>query len=522
MTATEWARDFGGYRKESAGMSSSSQQQLPFECCALTLLPFEAAACTRQDGVLCDAVALLEYVKAHGTSPVTGEKVEKRDVLLLKTAKNAQGRWHCPLTYRVFGKHSKVAAIGTTGNVFAYEALRELNVLKTRLDPLDGTPFAAGDLLIVHDPDDADLCRRRDLSHRRLHRDEGNVRHSETAVKNERILAEARRNVAAEDDERRRRRRGEEEHTTPGLTETFRRVRDVLRPLTEDVLEGSKMSGGATARAATSSAVDVSTRSDLRCATEAELMAARYKVMRKCKKRGYVRLETNFGPLNLELRFDVAPRACENFIGLCRNGAYDDTVFHRIIKGFVVQGGDPTGEGHGGQSLWGAPFADEVDVSRLRFDARGVLAYANAGKRDQNKSQFFLTLAPCPHLDGKHTIFGKLVGGNDTLDQIEVLRVAEDHRPVGDSVLIRHAIVFADPVPDADNLFEDTVAKAIASRQTKKKAPNNLAVAKTGGRGGAPPSVPKKRARVDQPQQRHTALTIGKYLPSSAAQAQRK
>ena len=123
---------------------------------------------------------------------------------------------------------------------------------------------------------------------------------------------------------------------------------------------------------------------------------------------GKVLLETTVGDLDLELWGKEAPRACRNFIQLCMEGYYDGTPFHRVVRGFIAQGGDPTGTGEGGESIYGQPFKDEFH-SRLRFSRRGLLAMANAGK-DDNGSQFFFTLAATPELQNKHTIFGKVTG----------------------------------------------------------------------------------------------------------------
>ncbi|KAJ2786812.1 Peptidyl-prolyl isomerase cwc27 [Coemansia interrupta] len=123
---------------------------------------------------------------------------------------------------------------------------------------------------------------------------------------------------------------------------------------------------------------------------------------------GKVILETTAGDIEIELWSKEAPKACRNFIQLCLEGYYNATIFHRVVPGWIVQGGDPTGTGEGGESVYGAPFADEFH-SRLRFTRRGILAMANAGPND-NGSQFFITLAPTPELNKKHTIFGTVVG----------------------------------------------------------------------------------------------------------------
>lgn len=103
-------------------------------------------------------------------------------------------------------------------------------------------------------------------------------------------------------------------------------------------------------------------------------------------------------------------------------GYYNGTIFHRVVKDFIAQGGDPTGTGEGGDSIYGAPFKDEIH-SRLRFTRRGLVAMANAG-RDDNGSQFFFTLGPTPELQGKHTLFGKVVG--DTIYNMIKLEAETD------------------------------------------------------------------------------------------------
>ena len=105
---------------------------------------------------------------------------------------------------------------------------------------------------------------------------------------------------------------------------------------------------------------------------------------------GKVVLTTNYGEVDVELWTREAPLACRNFIQLGIEGYYDGTIFHRIIKKFMVQGGDPTGVGDGGESVWGKPFKDEIH-SRLKFSHRGLLAMANPNEPDMNQSQFFLT-----------------------------------------------------------------------------------------------------------------------------------
>eukprot|EP00635_Sarcinochrysidales_sp_CCMP3193_P001045 CAMPEP_0118908574 /NCGR_PEP_ID=MMETSP1166-20130328/11522_1 /TAXON_ID=1104430 /ORGANISM="Chrysoreinhardia sp, Strain CCMP3193" /LENGTH=547 /DNA_ID=CAMNT_0006847969 /DNA_START=70 /DNA_END=1710 /DNA_ORIENTATION=- len=537
VTATEWKRDFGGFqRKAEAG-----SRAVPFDCCCLSLVPFSSPALL--DGVLFELVALLEFVQKHGTSPVTGAPAAAKEIVRLKMDKD-EGKWRCPLTYRAFTNFSKVVAVTTSGNVYSYEGLKEL---KTTVDPLDSTPFGPGDLQTIHDPDDAELVERRSKvsAARRGDDDEDdekgrpNVRESQTALSNRKLVEEAKRNVQERQKSQQSKRkrddddRGKKDAAPRGWTETCRRVRDELKPLTCDLIEGSAMSTGATSRAATSTAVDVSTRTELRRASDVELMDARFRFFQKKAKRGYARLETTMGHLNFELRFDLAPRACENFLGLCRDGDYDDVAFHRVVRDFVAQAGEKKNENGKGDtkkessSLWGGPFPDEI-AQQVHHDERGVLSMANPGARNQNTSQFFVTFAPARHLDGKHTIFGKLVGGNDTLDAIELVRVdaADDHRPRTD-VSIRRAVVFVDPVPDADALFEQYVNDKILRRRhldanrttgagppppkttkvimARPAAPPPTSFPQSGGGGGG---KKHKGGLVEGP--KHTTLTIGK------------
>ena len=131
------------------------------------------------------------------------------------------------------------------------------------------------------------------------------------------------------------------------------------------------------------------------------------------KKTYLATFKTEKGDFVIELFADKAPQTVNNFVFLARDGFYNDTTFHRVIKGFMVQGGDPTGTGRGGP---GYKFADEFHPS-LKHNAAGILSMANAGP-NTNGSQFFITHGPTPHLDGKHAIFGKVISGMDVVNAI--------------------------------------------------------------------------------------------------------
>lgn len=145
-------------------------------------------------------------------------------------------------------------------------------------------------------------------------------------------------------------------------------------------------------------------------------------------------------------------RACWNFITLCERGYYDGVPFHRLVPGFMLQGGDPSGTGSGGQSAWGKgkPFRDTFDA-RILHDSRGILSMANSGLHS-NGSQFFVTLKAVSHLDYKHTVFGRLVGGAAVLDRIEGVGADKKEKPLQE-VMILKATVFTNPVEEADKIL---------------------------------------------------------------------
>jgi len=148
-------------------------------------------------------------------------------------------------------------------------------------------------------------------------------------------------------------------------------------------------------------------------------------------------LETNQGIIEIKLFPEIAPRTCENFLGLIEKGYYDGIIFHRVIEDFMIQGGDPTGTGRGGESIWGHPFEDEVSSS-IKFDRPGLLAMANAGP-NTNGSQFFITTVPTPWLNMNHTIFGEVTGQTsmDVVRKIETCKKGPGDKPNPEQKIIK-------------------------------------------------------------------------------------
>ena len=156
-----------------------------------------------------------------------------------------------------------------------------------------------------------------------------------------------------------------------------------------------------------------------------------------------VTLHTNMGDLKFEIYCDLTPRTAFNFLALTASGYYDGCTFHRNMKGFMVQGGDPTATGKGGQSIWGGKFPDEMHPE-CKHNRRGILSMANSGP-NTNKSQFFITYQKQPHLNSVYTAFGKLIDGMETLDAIEKVPVSKKNKPLSE-ITIKNITIHANPL----------------------------------------------------------------------------
>jgi len=188
---------------------------------------------------------------------------------------------------------------------------------------------------------------------------------------------------------------------------------------------------------------------------------------------GKVTFETTVGEIDIELWSAECPKACRNFIQLCMEGYYNNTKFFRVVPDFIVQGGDPTNTGTGGESIWGKPFKDEFH-QRLRMVRRGLVCMANAGK-DDNGSQFFFTLAATRELQNKHTVFGKV--GGDTI--FNMLRLATGHLEDGDRPKYPHRIISCQVQvnPFDDIVPRETISQELDDEKAKKKKKKSKAKA---------------------------------------------
>ena len=141
LTTTEWKSEFGGYKGVKQSGEESKFRRLPFYCCSLSFQPVENPLCTKE-GVIFDIMNIVPFLKKYGISPVTGEKMSAKDLIRLNFHKNADGKYHCPITYQVFTPHTRIVAVRPTGNVYSKEAVDRLNLKTSHLrDLITDEPF---------------------------------------------------------------------------------------------------------------------------------------------------------------------------------------------------------------------------------------------------------------------------------------------------------------------------------------------------------------------------------------------
>lgn len=210
-----------------------------------------------------------------------------------------------------------------------------------------------------------------------------------------------------------------------------------------------------------------------------------YRRVRKGRKgKGYVRVVTNIGHLNIELHCDKVPLTCDNFLTLAERRYYDGLQWHRVVPGFIAQTGDPTGSGDCGESAWGGYIKDEIRTS-LNHDAAGVVSMANGGGRDTNRSQWFVCFDAAPHLDGSHSVFGKVVGG------LYVLKKMEAEASMGHPLTVERIEVLVNPIRLAREQIQ-------AERAAAAKGGDAAVAAIAAGPmplGVLPPAKPSKERR---------------------------
>jgi peptidyl-prolyl cis-trans isomerase-like protein 2 len=506
-----------GSRAASKTDSNASFKRLPFNFCAASLQPFKHPVCT-PDGTIFDVEVISSWLEKHGnTNPVTGGPLSPKDLIALKFARNGdsssaadnQGDLIDPVSFKVFTDNTHIVAIrhGTYANVFAWDTVERMNIKpKMWRDLVDDQEFSRKDIITLQDPQNA---ASRDMSRFKFLKDgEDAVLTKEQEEERKqgcvnvdalgRIGDKVLRAKEAVERARKEREAGGDVNRSASkvLTKgTMGQPRSQVQQKKMDVKAAAYTTGKAAA-SFTSTGLTPETSGERAVLTDEEWMLKPKRV----KIKGYARMETNLGDLTIELQTETAPKAVWNFVKLAQKGYYKGVAFHRNIKNFMIQGGDPTGTGRGGTSIWGKNFADEFE-GPLTHDARGIMSMANKGK-NTNSSQFFVLYRPAKHLDNKHTIFGKVVGGLDVLAKMEAVPTDGSDRPLN-KIVIKDIVVFLDP-------FEEFLKE---KSQKEKDEAEKEAIKRMGGTDDDKTTWTGKRIRADGTVAGESAAAgVGKYL----------
>ncbi|KAI9783252.1 MAG: Peptidyl-prolyl cis-trans isomerase cyp8 [Geoglossum umbratile] len=458
ITHSEWSSSDAYSASSGSGVAKSetagaSFKRLPFNFCAVSLQPFAHPVCTA-DGTIFDLTNILPWLKKHGTNPVTGKKLESKELIKLNFHKNDDGEYVDPVTYKVFTDNTHIVALRNTGNVFAWDTVERLNIkAKMWKDLVSDETFGRSDIITLQDPQN---IGSRDLGSFKYLQDGVSTLTPEQEAEradplsgiNLKATGSSAKVLAAKQAVARARaaRTTDPNHSLvppskKSLTPSDKPTNSPASAHQSKPIVPYNAAGHTTGKAAasfTSTGLTPHTSLERALLTDEEYMLK----SRRVKIKGYARIQTSLGDLNVELHTEYAPKAVYNFVQLAKKGYYRDTTFHRNIRNFMIQGGDPTGTGKGGTSFWAKNFNDEFD-GPLTHDARGILSMANKGK-NTNSSQFFITYRPAKHLDRKHTIFGRVVGGLDVLDRLENAKTDSSDRPL-DTICIDDVVVFVDP-----------------------------------------------------------------------------
>lgn len=516
----------------------------PLHVCALTLSPHTAPV-VAPDGVVFESTSIFQLVRRTGLHPLSGRPLRPSDLVALNFSTDpSTGTYRCPIRFTPFDGSIKVIAVATTGRVYSSDVISRLNLHSAHMrDPIDGTPFAPTDLIVLYDPVvhtwtipditphpcaktlsistppqsstvslssshtsqplqtipvisfrrhmpkptifPQSVCRpppRTYLVHptnppsfvhsaaslpkpsdpallfsasapcqqsaslpippsssvsvSRLP-STSDPQHCFVPVSHHPTVPSTPRTSAILPTTPARRRHDSTANSAPPA----KKPRHTFYPLLSHDISSPQAPGALnqadTIQPSSDSSGSANVLHQKRLA-EHERKAV-YKRIRKGRKgKGYVRVVTNVGHLNIELHCDKVPIACDNFLTLAERGYYDGLLWHKVVPGFIAQTGDPTGVGDAGDSAWGGFVKDEIRTS-LMHDSPGIVSMANSGK-DTNRSQWFVCFEAARHLDGAHTVFGKVVGG------LFVLKKMETEAEMGNPLAVERVEVLVNPV----------------------------------------------------------------------------
>ena len=440
-------------------------------------------------------------------------------MIKLNFLKNDEGEYVDPVTFKVFTNNTHLVALRSTGNVFSWDTVDRLNIkAKNWKDLVSDEEFKRSDIITLQDPQNV---ASRDLSQFKYLQDGENTLTSEqiaerSAGVNQENMGSAAKILKAKEavakaraDRERATINGNgsrtiEEQALSNARKAQAEVAKSSRTTKPAPYNAAQHTTGQAAASFTSTGLTPNTSGERAIMSDEEYMLKPKRV----KLKGYARFSTNVGEMNIELYPEYAPKAVWNFIQLAKRGYYQGVQFHRNIKNFMIQGGDPTGTGRGGQSCWGKTFADEFE-GPLLHDARGILSMANKGK-DTNTSQLFITYRAVPHLNRKHTIFGRVIEGLDTLKRLEEIPGDDKDRPTS-RCEIEDIVVYVDP-------FEEFLKKRSEQEATEARKDE---IKRQGGTEDDRTTWSGKRIRADGKVEGGGEVAgVGKYLKAAAQQQQ--
>lgn len=303
LTATEW-RGIGG-KPTAAGPAS---QALPFDHCALSLTRFETPCCS-PEGVVFDLVHIVPYLRKYKKNPVSGLPMTTDEIVRLTMHKNAEDKWHCPVTFKVFNNNSRIVANRSSGHVYSYEAVHELNVkARNMTDLMTGEPFTKADILTLYDVTSPECMALRDISTfvhtRQLREAQETTKGTASGVRHNPTTSHIMQEIAKRGDTRETLKDIEDRHRPEPYLADVKAVL-ALGAVTSDVDAGSTFTSQKAGASLTSSAAEVSTSGETRLASAEDVRNARWKVLRKLGKKGFVQLQTTHGSLNIEVHCDM-------------------------------------------------------------------------------------------------------------------------------------------------------------------------------------------------------------------------
>lgn len=483
LTAKEYKEHWGGFKEKKEFLT----KPLPFYCCCLSMQPFKVPYCML-DGFVFDIEEIVPWIKEKGCHPLTGKKVSLKDFIRLEFSKNIQGKFKCPVTDQVFNEHTHIVAVRLPSNkahVYSYTAVKKFNFPqgKTMTDLIEDDPFTKADIIHIQNPND---MKKRSLSHFIRLKDDDEDKGKKLNAEMSSIIKNVNKAI-------------EEDGENSGFRLKKRKPEDDGdQPKKKKKYYSKIHTTGSMAMSLTSSIAEPCNKVEYKELSEEEVRKIRCNMVKGTGRKAYVRFTTTHGKLNFVLHCDLVPQTCHNFLLHVENETYDNTVFHRNLPSFMIQGGDPTNSGHGGACFWGGKLKDEFNKT-LRHGVRGTLSMANNGSPNTGGSQFFITYgSDLKELDEKYCVFGELVGGNDVLNKMEL---EKEEKAVRLIKAFGYKNPFHDPLPQEQ--------EEIDKKKEKEKEERDAELGQWWTDPGSTAA-----AMMDQ--------TVGKYLKKRKAKKKKK